>query len=164
MASLAALNGLVDPTSRLDPAAWIDASAVWAITLWTADRAPLLVGLTGQGLGLSRLGRLARQHWEGLDDRFPCIAHRDFAILPDRMRALVHIPWNHRVRAVGRIVRWFKASVERAARKQDLIEAAPIWDAKFEVQLVSSAEELWLWRRRINAGVVGGLAPIHRVG
>lgn len=160
MQSWAAIGSLSHATQPLDPALWIDASAVWAITLWTADRAPLLVGLAGQGLGLSRLGQLVRQQWERLDGRFPSIVHHDFAILPDRMRALVHIPWCHRVRTVTRIVRWFRGSVERAAR-QGRAEASPVWDAEFDLQLILSAEELGLWRRRLRAGLAGALAPVN---
>lgn len=157
----AALASVADPTHQLDPALWIDASAVWAITLWTAGRAPVLVALAGPGLGLSRLGRLVQEHWERLDRRFPSIAHHDFAILPDRMRALIHIPWCHRVRTVSRIVRWFKGSVERAAREAQAELAAPIWDSRFDLQLVLTAEELALWRRRLRAGLAGALAPMN---
>ena len=156
----ASLASLATAAPRLDPNAWIDASAVWAVTLWTAGRAPLLVGLNGDGLGLSRLGLVARQQWEDLSRRFPTIVHHDFAILPDRMRALIHIARSHRVRTVTRVVRWFKGSVERSARGGRVPRPAPVWDSEFHLQLVSSVEELGLWRRRIRAGLAGALAPM----
>ena len=140
------------PSTPLDASAWVPGAAIWGITLWTAERAPLLVALTGQGVGLSPLGRIAQREWEDLHRRFPGIAQHDFAILPDRMRALLHVPRSHRIGTVGRMLRWFKASVQRAAAAAGSPHRA-VWAPGFDGHLITNPEELWLWRRRIREGL-----------
>jgi hypothetical protein len=135
---------------------------IWALTLWTANRAPLLVGLNEEGVGLSHLGRLVQQIWEDLPRRFSCLTPDEFVILPDRVRAIVYLEWGRPHESIVRIVAWVKARINRLAREHGLVSGRPIWEAGFEGQLLASVEELGLWRRRIRAGLaaVFGAGPI----
>ena len=140
------------PPRHLHPRAQ---GGVWAVTLWTVDRAPLLVGLSDDGVGLSQLGRVVQQLWEDLPRRFDGVTPDEFVVLPDRVRAIVHVAQGPRPGSITRLVAWIKARANRLARDRGLAAGRPIWEPGFEGQLLTSAEELGLWRRRIRAGLDG---------
>jgi hypothetical protein len=146
------------------PPAWTPRArpGVWALTLWTADRAPLLVGLNDEGVGLSHLGRLVQQIWEDLPRRFAGVIPDEFVVLPDRVRAIVHVGRAPRPESVARVVAWIKARANRLAREAGLGGGRRVWEPGYEGQLLTSAEELGFWRRRIRAGLAGvfGSGPL----
>src|SRR5436190_18610032 len=84
---------------------------VWGVTLWTADRAPLLVGLGAQGIDLSSLGRLVERYWADVTRFSPGVILDEFVILPDRLRALLHVSGDRRSGAIGRVIARFKTAL-----------------------------------------------------
>lgn len=130
-------------------------SGIWAVTLWTAGRVPSLVAFGTKRVDASLLGRLVLDRWGGIPSRFPDLVIDEFAILPDRFRALVHTP---RLRRLERAVLWFKAAVSREARVTALSFRSHLWETGAELQPVAAAEELVSWRRRIRTGRALGLS------
>jgi hypothetical protein len=129
---------------------------VWAVTLWTADRAPILVGLEAHGVGLSELGRIVEDRWRAIEQRFAGVTCGELAILPDRVRGIVYIPRGEPPDVVEPLVEWLKASVsDLALARGALGPASTVWDASFDAELLTGADELTLWRRRIRAGQAG---------
>lgn len=130
------------------------AGGVWTLTLWTVGRAPLLVGIGREGLGLTPLGRLVDEECRGIERRFPEVLRDEFVVLPDRVRILVHVPPSSARLSVGRLVAWLKARVGRRARAAGLAAAA-LWETGYEGQVLLGPEELAICRRRIRAGLSG---------
>lgn len=127
-------------------------AGVWAISLWTRNREPILYGLTAGGAGLNALGRLARQSWLELASAYPEIILDEFVILPDHLRAVLHVPPNAEAGTIGRIIGRLKNSFARAAHKAGLTGRSPLLETGFEGFLIRGPEELALWRRMIRAG------------
>ena len=90
-----------------------------------------------------------------IPSRFPDLIIDEFAILPDRFRALVHTTHHRRLE---RAVLWFKASVSREARTTALSIRCHLWETGAELLPVAAAEELASWRRRIRTGRALGLS------
>jgi len=128
---------------------------VWGVTLWTTDRAPLLMGLGEQGIDLSSLGRLVERCWHDVTRRSPGVILDEYVILPDRLRAVLHIAGDRRSGAIGRVVARFKTALARAVQVAGLGTADRIWEEGFDGHLVQGPDELVLWRRRIRAGREG---------
>ncbi len=123
---------------------------VWGVTLWTANRAPLLVGLDPvAGVALSPLGRLAQAEWRALEGPGTNLVLGEFTILPDRLRGLVHVTGGSA--ALGRALARFTARAGGARSSQ----GAPVWERRWEACLLLGPEELEAWRRRIRAGPAG---------
>lgn len=122
---------------------------VWAVTLWAAGRAPLLVGLGPGGVGLSQLGRIVRAEWRALGRRYRGIALGEYAVLPDRLRALLHVAGGRP--RLERAVASFTARVARTAGA----EAGRLWEPGLEASLLLGPEELERWRRLIRAAAAG---------
>ena len=126
---------------------------VWAISLWARDREPIFYGLTATGAGLNGLGRLVRQAWLDLASAYPGIILDEFVILPDHLRAVVHIPANAEAGAIGRIIGRLKNSFARAAHGAGLTGRSPLLETGFEGFLIKGPDELAFWRRMIRAGI-----------
>ena len=137
--------------------AW--SAGVWAITLWTAGRAPRFVGMGPKGLGLNELGELVQRHWEEAFAPNPTVTLDELGVLPDRLRALIHVPWDRPAGALGRIVARFKRSLTRSARQAGLLgRNSCLWEVGFEGSLVKGPDELAFWRRRIRVARANGRA------
>jgi hypothetical protein len=105
---------------------------------------------------LSELGRAVEGRWRALEQRFPGVTCGEVAILPDRLRGVVYIPSRDPPGVVEPLVEWLKASVLEVAREVRVLgPASTVWESGFEAELLSGAEELALWRRRIRAGQSG---------
>ncbi len=130
-------------------------AGIWSITLWTAGRVPSLVAFGTKRIEASLLGRLVLERWGSLPSRFPDLILDEFAILPDRFRALAHAADRHRLE---RAVTWFKAAVSREARVTALSARSHLWEIGVELHGVVAAEELASWRRRIRTGRALGLS------
>ena len=94
---------------------------IWTITLWMAGRLPGLVDFSGTRVGPSLLGKLVLERWEQLGTVFPEVALDEYAVLPDRFRALLHAPV---VAQVELALAWFRAAVAQEARLAELEAAA----------------------------------------
>lgn len=128
---------------------------VWSITLWTAGRTPGLVDFGGCRVGPSLLGRLVLERWEQLASVFPEVSLDEFAVLPDRFRALVH------ARVVAQVelaLSWFRAALAHEARLARLSDSGLLWEVGAEIGPIESLEEWLSWRRRIRAGRALGLS------
>ena len=134
---------------------------IWTITLWTAGRVPSLVTLSRPRIGASLLGTLTLDLWGTLNTRFPPLTLDEFALLPDRFRALLHTEAD---KPLIRAVQWFKAAVDREARRRGLSQRGVIWETGFERFAVDSIEELASWRRRIRTGRALGLSGRLPIG
>ncbi|MSR01583.1 MAG: hypothetical protein EXR94_02415 [Gemmatimonadetes bacterium] len=130
-------------------------SGIWTVTLWTAGRIPSFVAFGTKRVDASLLGRLVLDRWRDIPTRFPELIVDEFAILPDRFRALVHIS---SLRRLERAVLWFKATIGREARVTALPCPNHLWETGAELQPVAAAEELASWRRRIRTGRALGLS------
>jgi len=126
------------------------AGGVWAVTLWTAARRPALVATNAGAAGLSPIGAIVPLEWCALAIRFPEVTTDAIAVLPDRVRLLLHlgpVPPSRAERLIG----WLKARVSRAARQAGLLRGA-LWEPGFDGWPLNGADELALWRRQIQAG------------
>ncbi len=130
-------------------------SGIWAVTLWTAGRVPSLVAFGAKRVEASLLGRLVLDQWRSVPGRFPDLIVDEFAVLPDRFRALVH---TSSLRRLERAVLWFKATIGREARVAAVSGRSHLWETGAELQPVAAAEELASWRRRIRTGRALGLS------
>ncbi|MEO8452874.1 MAG: hypothetical protein ABI647_24005 [Gemmatimonadota bacterium] len=125
---------------------------VWAVSLWARDRTPIFCGLTASGAGLNQMGELVRKAWLDLASAYPGIILDEFVVLPDRLRAVLHVPSNLKAGAIGRIVGRLKNTFARAAHAAGLTGRAPLLETGFEGFLLKGPEELAFWRRMIRAG------------
>lgn len=125
-------------------------AGVWGVTLWTARRAPLLVGLDpAAGVALTLLGRLAQAEWHALEGPGTSLVLGEFTILPDRLRGLVHVTGGPA--ALGQALARFTARAGGARSGH----RGPVWERRWEACLLLGPEELESWRRRIRAGAAG---------
>lgn len=130
-------------------------SGIYAVTLWTAGRLPSLVSFNGRSVAVSLLGRLVLERWGQLASAFRELTIDEFAILPDRFRAVVHC------RSPADLelgLAWFRAAVAQEARLARLSLSGVVWESGGDVIAVESADELMSWRRRIRAGRALGLS------
>lgn len=138
------------PPARAATAAEPGPVGVWGVTLWTANRAPLLVGLDPvAGVALTPLGRLAQAEWRALEGPETDLVLGEFTILPDRLRGLVHVTGGSA--ALGQALARFMARAGGACSGH----GAPVWERRWEACLLLGPEELESWRRRIRAGPAG---------
>ncbi|MEZ4455424.1 MAG: hypothetical protein R2882_02565 [Gemmatimonadales bacterium] len=135
---------------------------VWTVTLWTAGRLPTLVEFGAGRIGPSLLGRLVLERWEQLAAVFPELAVDEYAILPDRFRALVQSPVAAQIELA---VAWFRAALAQESRLAGLSGTGVVWEVGVELLLLESVEEWIGWRRRIRTGRSLGLSgPPPAVG
>lgn len=128
---------------------------IWGLSLWTAGRVPSLVDFSGGRIGPSLLGRLVLERWEQTAATFPELSLDEFAVLPDRFRALVHAPV---VAQVELALAWFRAALAHEARLAELSASGVLWEMGAELIAVESLDEWITWRRRIRAGRALGLS------
>lgn len=128
---------------------------IWTITLWTAGRVPSLVSFADGRVEPSLLGVLTLTHWSRLAGSYPTLVLDEFALLPDRFRALIHA---EQERLIGVAVAGFKRRLTGAARERGLLRTSWLWEAGYQRLPVESVEELASWRRRIAAGRSLGLS------
>ncbi len=130
-------------------------SGIFAVTLWTAGRMPTLVSFERRGVAVSLLGRLVLERWGQLATAFRELTIDEFAILPDRFRAVVHC------RSPAHLelgLAWFRAAVAQEARLAKLSKSGIVWETGSDVTAIESADELMSWRRRVRAGRALGLS------
>lgn len=130
-------------------------AGIWAVTFWTAGRIPSLVTFGTRRISASLLGALVLERWGQLNSHFPKVAVDEFAVLPDRFRALVHAP---SLAELDRAVAWFRTATIQEARLASLTRSSVVWETGQELMAVETAEELVSWRRRIRAGRALGLS------
>lgn len=128
---------------------------IWAVTMWTAGRVPSLVTFATARMGASLLGRLVLERWEQMADSFDELTVDEFAILPDRFRAVVHSPGLAQIELA---LAWFRAAVAQEARLAGLAANGAVWETGSDLIPIESAEELVSWRRRIRTGQALGLS------
>ncbi|MGE3618795.1 MAG: hypothetical protein AB7L66_23210 [Gemmatimonadales bacterium] len=128
---------------------------VWAVTLWTAGRLPSLVEFGAGRIGPSLLGRLVLERWEQLAAVFPEVVVDEYAILPDRFRALVQSPVAAQIELA---VAWFRAALAQESRLAGLSGTGIVWEVGVELLLLESVDEWIGWRRRIRTGRSLGLS------
>lgn len=130
-------------------------SGIYAVTLWTAGRMPTLVSFDRRGVAVSLLGRLVLERWGQLASAFRELTIDEFAILPDRFRAVVHClsPADLELSLA-----WFRAAVAQEARLAGLSQSGVVWESGGDIIALESADELMSWRRRIRAGRALGLS------
>lgn len=128
---------------------------VWALSLWTAGRVPSLVDFGAGRIGPSLLGRLVLERWEQMASTFPEIALDEYAILPDRFRALVHAAVAAQIELA---LAWFRAAVAHEARLARLSTSGVLWEMGADLAAVENLDEWISWRRRIRAGRALGLS------
>lgn len=139
------------------------AGGVWGVTLWSANRIPIFVAAPLGFVALGPLGGLVTEAWGALGLRFPEVTTDSLAVLPDRVRLLLHLAPGPRASLIARSMGWLKGTVTRAAAARGLYGAGSLWEAGFEGSRLDGALELALWRRRIEAGIAA-LTPGERGG
>lgn len=132
---------------------------VWGLTLWARRRRPIFVGSSRGTVTLSPIGQATAAVCGRLVRRFPELTADSFAILPDRVRLLLHVPPGRKTHLLARAMGWLKARVGREARHRGLSGGRPLWEAGFEAYPVQGVDELAFWRRRIEAGVAALAHP-----
>ena len=130
-------------------------AGIWAVTLWTAGRVPTLVTFGPRQVTASLIGALVLERWGQLNAFFPKVVVDEFAVLPDRFRALVHTP---NLAELELALAWFRTTIVQEARLAALTRSPVIWESGHELLAVETAEELLTWRRRIRAGRSLGLS------
>lgn len=130
-------------------------TGILAVNFWTAGRAPSLVTFGERHVGPSLLGLLVLERWAQMATVFPALTLDEFAVLPDRFRALVHSP---SMAEVELAIAWFRAAVGQEARLAGLAAAGIVWEYGHDLHPVESPEELASWRRRIGTGRLLGLS------
>jgi len=126
---------------------------VWGLTLWANRRRPIFVGAARGAVALSPIGEALASVGRMLPLRFPELTTDSFAILPDRVRLLLHVPPGRKACLIARSMGWLKAGVGREARRRSLLGDQPLWEMGFEAYRVQGADELAFWRRRTEAGL-----------
>lgn len=139
------------------------AGGVWGVTLWSANRIPIFVAAPLGSVALGPIGALVAEAWDVIGLRFPEVTTDSLAILPDRVRLLLHLAPGPRASLIARSMGWLKGAVSRAAVARGLSRAGALWEGGFDGSRLEGAEELALWRRRIEAGVTA-LTPGERGG
>jgi hypothetical protein len=86
---------------------------------------------------------------------FPALTLDEYAVLPDRFRALVHVPG---LTELETALAWFRTTVAEEAKLAWLTVSGILWECGHELQPVDSLEELASWRRRIRTGRALGLS------
>lgn len=130
-------------------------TGVWALTLWTAGRVPSLVSFGPKRIEASLLGTLVLERWHQMARAFPDLIIDEFAILPDRFRAIVHAPT---VAQIELALAWFRAAIAQESRLARLSASGVVWETGPELEPVDTVEELQSWRRRIRTGRSLGLS------
>lgn len=127
------------------------AGGVWAVTVWTTKRAPTLVTAGPRGVALSQAGQELRARWVALGRAWPGVVTDEVAILPDRLRGVLHVPAGLDIGAALARLAGGEPGSAAAERRLPGAEAprAPMLDV--EAHPVSGPEELALCRRRIRA-------------
>jgi hypothetical protein len=130
-------------------------ATVWSVTLWTAGRQPSLVKFGPVRITASLLGDLVLERWAQVAQVFADIIVDEFAILPDRFRAIVHAP---SIAQLELAMAWFRAAVAQEARLANLSGTGIVWETGSDLVAIECAEELVGWRRRIRTGRALGLS------
>ncbi len=130
-------------------------AGIWAVTLWTAGRVPTLVTFGLRQVAASLLGAMVLERWSQLTAFFPRVVVDEFAVLPDRFRALLHPPNRAELELA---LAWFRTTIAQEARLASLSRSGVIWEVGHEIMAVETAEELVTWRRRIRTGRALGLS------
>lgn len=128
---------------------------VWAVTMWTAGRLPTLVTFGPKRIQASLLGALVLERWEQMATTFIDMTVDEFAILPDRFRAIVHA---ETVAQLELGLAWFRAALAQEARLANLSSTGAVWETGSDMVPIESIDELTSWRRRIRTGRSLGLS------
>ena len=128
---------------------------VWSVTMWTAGRMPSLVTFGARTIEASLLGSLVLERWEQMAGTFEDLVVDEFAILPDRFRAVVHAGT---VAQLELALAWFRAALAQEARLACLSTTGVVWESGSDLVPIETPEELLSWRRRIRTGRALGLS------
>ena len=128
---------------------------VWAVTMWTAGRMPSLVCFGPRRVEASLLGTLVLERWEQMAGTFDDLVIDEFAVLPDRFRAVVHAGT---VAQLELALAWFRAALAQEARLAGLSTTGAVWETGSDLTPIETPEELLSWRRRIRTGRSLGLS------
>ena len=118
--------------------------SVWAITLWTRNREPRLVAGTANP-GTARA--LVIADWRELGREAPGLVVGDFAVLPDRLRALVYLAGgNPEDTLAGALSSFLTRSTTHVG-----LRGIALWDPRMECARIESPLELAVWQQRIRS-------------
>ena len=118
--------------------------SVWAITLWTRNREPRLVAAT---TSTPAPRTMVIADWRDLGREAPGLVLGEFAVLPDRLRALVYLATDSPEDTLAAAI---SAFLTRSTTRLGLRGIA-LWDPKMECARIESPLELAVWQQRIRS-------------
>ena len=130
------------------------------VTICTSDRQHLFGAVNDARMVRSPAGEVVADRWQAIPSRYPDVAMDAFVVMPDHLHGILICganPDDEALRTtVGKVVRWFKTSVNRAYRTG--VEAGgwppydrQLWQRDYWDRIVRTGAELDAYRAYIEA-------------
>lgn len=125
---------------------------IYFVTTNTLERVPLLGALRRGECVLSPSGRIVRDTWRRISERFPGVELDAFVVMPDHVHALLVLPEQPESEAISlsSIVGWAKS---RSAHEINALRGTPgarVWHTSFHDRILRDPEALHRVRRYIE--------------
>jgi len=133
---------------------------VWAITLWTRNREPRLVGSSGPAIDPRTPRAMVIADWRDVGRDAPDLILGDFAVLPDRLRALLYLAAGGTEDTLASALGSF---LTRSTARLGL-RGASLWEPRMECAKIESPLELAVWQQRIRSTRDVAARPLSNAG
>ncbi|MBK8002947.1 MAG: transposase [Gemmatimonadetes bacterium] len=117
-------------------------SAVYFLTINTAQRSRLLSRIVQAQVMLFPLGEIVTACWRGIPGHVPGVELGRFVVMPDHVHGVLMLPRG--ARSLSYLVAHFKGAVTRQAREAVTSVPGRIWQRSFHDRIIRSPAE---WQR-----------------
>ncbi|HSA59197.1 MAG TPA: transposase [bacterium] len=124
------------------------------VTICTWNRFHLLGDVVDGSLKISPIGRVVRDCWQELPNKFPNAQLDEFVVMPNHLHGIIRLvgaplmaPGN-RAPTLGEVIRHFKAIATREVHRID--SSIPIWQRNYYERIIRVNGELERVRRYIR--------------